>query len=118
MTKREEKRNLESIPVGSLGVIALEGCKTLGEKVDYYLVKWRTERESEHKDSLAFAGYQRSSYLLDSKVPRFGSGEAKGMIKESVRGDDLFIMVDVCIALLIHYADMLTVCLLMITIRI
>ncbi|MBE5853256.1 MAG: ribose-phosphate pyrophosphokinase [Lachnospiraceae bacterium] len=105
MTKREEKRNLESIPVGSLGVIALEGCKTLGEKVDYYLVKWRTERESEHKDSLAFAGYQRSSYLLDSKVPRFGSGEAKGMIKESVRGDDLFIMVDVC-----NYSITYTLC--------
>ena len=56
MAKREEKRNLETIPVGSLGIIPLEGCKTLGEKVDYYLVKWRAERESEHKDSLAFTG--------------------------------------------------------------
>ncbi len=96
MTKKEEKRNLETIPVGSLGVIALEGCKTLGEKVDYYLVKWRAERESEHKDSLAFSGYQRDSYLLEATVPRFGSGEAKGIIRESVRGDDLYIMVDVC----------------------
>jgi len=96
MVKREEKRNLESIPVGSLGIIALEGCHSLGEKVDYYLVKWRTERESEHKDSLAFSGYQRDTYLLSAKVPRFGSGEAKGIIMESVRGDDLFIMVDVC----------------------
>ena len=96
MIKREEKRNLESIPVGSLGIIPLEGCKELGKKVDYYLVKWRTERESEHKDSLAFAGYQRDTYLLNSKVPRFGSGEAKGIIMESVRGDDLFILVDVC----------------------
>ncbi|MBE5848136.1 MAG: ribose-phosphate pyrophosphokinase [Lachnospiraceae bacterium] len=96
MEKREEKRNLETIPVGSLGVIPLEGCRKLGEKIDYYLVKWRTERESEHKDSLAFSGYQRDSYLLNAKVPRFGSGEAKGMILESVRGDDIFILVDVC----------------------
>ena len=95
MNKREEKRNLETIHVGSLGMIPLEGCKALGEKVDYYLVKWRTERESEHKDSLAFSGYQRNSYILDAKVPRFGSGEAKGVIKESVRGTDLYILVDV-----------------------
>ena len=96
MKTREEKRNLETIPVGSLGVTSLEGCRSLGQKSDYYLVKWRTERESEHKDSLAFAGYQRDSYLLDARVPRFGSGEAKGVIMESVRGTDLYILVDVC----------------------
>lgn len=95
MAKREEKRNLESIPVGSLGIIPLEGCKSLGEKVDHYLVNWRTERESEHKESLAFSGYQRDSYILGAKVPRFGSGEAKGVILESVRGTDLYLLVDV-----------------------
>ena len=96
MGNREEKRNLETIPVGSLGIISLEGCRPLGEKVDKFLVKWRAERESEHKDSLAFSGYQRDSYLLSAKVPRFGSGEAKGMILESVRGTDLYLLVDVC----------------------
>ena len=96
MANREEKRNLETIPVGSLGIISLEGCKILGDKIDKYLVKWRTERESEHKDSLAFSGYQRDSYLLNAKVPRFGSGEAKGMILQSVRGVDLYLLVDVC----------------------
>ena len=95
MGNREEKRNLETIPVGSLGIIALEGCRPLGEKIDQYLVRWRAERESEHKDSLAFSGYQRCSYLLKTKVPRFGSGEAKGVIKESVRGSDLYLLVDV-----------------------
>jgi len=95
MAQREEKRNLETIPVGSLGIIPLEGCRALGEKVDNYLVKWRTERESEHKESLAFAGYQRESYILKANVPRFGSGEAKGMILESVRGTDLYLLVDV-----------------------
>ncbi|MBR5577373.1 MAG: ribose-phosphate pyrophosphokinase [Lachnospiraceae bacterium] len=96
MLKREEKRNLESIPVGSLGMIPLKSCEELGEKVDYYLVKWRTEREHEHKNSLAFAGYQRDTYILSAKTPRFGSGEAKGVINESVRGYDVYIMVDVC----------------------
>lgn len=96
MAKREEKRNLETIPAGSLGVITLEGCRPLGEKVDYYLVKWRTERENEHKESLAFTGYQRNSYLLEAKTPRFGSGEGKGVILESVRGMDVYLMVDVC----------------------
>ena len=95
MAQREEKRNLETIPVGSLGIIPLAGCKALGEKVDNYLVKWRTERESEHKESLAFSGYQRDSYILQAKVPRFGSGEAKGVILESVRGTDLYLLVDV-----------------------
>ena len=95
MKVREEKRNLNSIPVGSLGIVPLEGCKTLGNKVDAYLVKWRTERESEHKNSLAFSGYQRDSYIIQTKVPRFGTGEAKGVIMESVRGDDLYFLVDV-----------------------
>lgn len=95
MPVREEKRNLNSIPVGSLGIIPLKGCQELGDKVDKYLVKWRVERESEHKDSLAFAGYQRDSYIIQTRVPRFGTGEAKGEILESVRGDDLYLLVDV-----------------------
>jgi ribose-phosphate pyrophosphokinase len=96
MASREEKRNLETIPVGSLGIIPLEGCKEMGAKIDSYLVKWREERENEHKESLAFSGYMRPSYILKAKVPRFGSGEAKGLILESVRGTDLYLLVDVC----------------------
>ena len=83
MPVREEKRNLNSIPVGSLGIIPLSGCKELGDKVDKYLVRWRAERESEHKDSLAFAGYQRDSYIIQTRVPRFGTG------------DDIYLLVDV-----------------------
>lgn len=92
---KQEVRNLETIPVGTLGIIPLEGCRHLGEKVNQYLVKWRIEREHAHADTLSFAGYQRDSYILDAKVPRFGSGEAKGVIMESVRGTDLYLLVDV-----------------------
>ena len=95
MPRREEKRNLETIPVGTLGVIPLRGCRPLAERVDKFLVGWRTERENEHKGSLAFTGYERDSYLLSTDVPRFGTGEGKGVINESVRGSDLYLLIDV-----------------------
>ncbi len=96
MAHTHDKRSLETIPVGSLGVIALDGCRELAERVDDYLIGWREDRENEHKNSLVFSGYMRSSYLLDISLPRFGSGEGKGMINESVRGMDLYLLVDVC----------------------
>ena len=91
---RRTERILENIPVGSLGLISLTGCEELGKKVDDYLVKWRHESGNAFRDDIAFSGYEKDSYLLDARVPRFGSGEAKGVLGESVRGKDL--MVDVC----------------------
>lgn len=93
---RRNERNLDNIPVGALGIIALDGCKEMGNKVNDYLVKWRREDGHEHKNDIVFNGYERDSYLVTAKVPRFGSGEAKGIIGESVRGRDLYLMVDVC----------------------
>ena len=90
------EKQIETIPVGPLGLIPLKSCEDLGKKVDAWLVEWRKERESEHKTTIAFAGYQKDSYIIGAKTPRFGSGEAKGELTESVRGDDLYIMVDVC----------------------
>jgi ribose-phosphate pyrophosphokinase len=68
----------------------------MGEKVDKYLVEWREQREHDSTSSLSFAGYKKDSYILDAKTPRFGSGEGKGVLNDSVRGCDLYIMVDVC----------------------
>ncbi|CUX34926.1 ribose-phosphate pyrophosphokinase [Clostridium sp. C105KSO13] len=90
------ERTLENIPVGALGLIPVVGCEELGSKVNDYLVKWRKESAHEHKDDVAFSGYERETYIIDAKVPRFGSGEAKGIINESVRGKDIYLMVDVC----------------------
>ncbi len=87
---------IENIPVGPLGVIALKSCANLGSSIDYYLTSWRKARESEHKDSLALAGYERDTYLIKADTPRFGSGEAKGILYDTVRGMDIFILVDVC----------------------
>ena len=86
----------ESLPVGRLGIIPLESCMTLGRKVDSYLATWRREREHSRKGQSALDGYERDTYIIPSRVPRFGSGEAKGFIHESVRGDDIYILVDVC----------------------
>lgn len=93
---RRNERNLENIPVGALGIIALDGCKEMGKRVDDYIVKWRREDGPEYKNDIVFNGYERDTYLVNAKVPRFGSGEAKGILGESVRGRDLYLMVDVC----------------------
>ncbi len=93
---RRTERILENIPVGSLGLIALPGCESLGNKVNDYLVKWRHESAHEYRNDIAFSGYEKDNFLINAQVPRFGSGEAKGIIKESVRGKDLYLMVDVC----------------------
>ena len=93
---RRNDRNLDNIPIGALGLISLEGSEEMGSKVNDYLVKWRREDGHIHKNDVAFSGYERDTYLVNAGVPRFGSGEAKGIIKESVRGMDLYLMVDVC----------------------
>lgn len=96
MNIQRSERVLETIPVGSLGIIPLPSCRELGQKINDYLVQWRRESINEHKNTIAFQGYERDSYLISVKVPRFGSGEAKGIVQESVRGRDLYLMVDVC----------------------
>ena len=88
-------RNLNTIPAGALGLLPLESCKGIGEEVDKYLVSWRRERKHEHEGDITFSGYARDSYIIKASCPRFGSGEAKGTLKESVRGYDLFILVDI-----------------------
>ena len=95
MLSRTE-RILENIPVGTVGLIPVTGCEELVKKVDDYLVKWRKESAYKYKDDAAFIGYSKDSFIVDAKIPRFGSGEAKGIISESVRGKDLYILVDVC----------------------
>jgi len=78
-----------TIPIGKLGIVALPGTEEIAERVDAYLAMWRSERKNNTD------GYHRDSYLVENMIPRFGSGEAKGMIVDSVRGDDLYIISDV-----------------------
>lgn len=92
---RKTAENVETIPVGPLGIIATPGCEALCDKIDKYLVKWRANQASEHQQNIAFYGYQRDTYKVNVSLPRFGSGEAKGVVNESVRGFDLYIITDV-----------------------
>ena len=89
-------KDLAALPVGRLGIVPLESCASLGQRVNDWIVEWRKERTPAQAPPFGPDGYQRDSYIISSQVPRFGSGEAKGTISESVRGDDLYIMVDVC----------------------
>lgn len=86
---------LSTIPVGPLGIIAMQSCTTLGQRVNSYLSRWRFARNNAEKSTIAFNGYEKESYLVSASCPRFGSGEAKGQLLESVRGKDLYILVDV-----------------------
>ncbi len=85
----EEFKN--SIPVGDLGIIPLQSCSELGKMVNEYIVDWRKEREDVlHQDDKI-----KDSYIVNTKCSRFGSGEAKGTILDSIRGKDLYLLVDV-----------------------
>lgn len=89
-------KELTTLPVGRLGLVSLESSRDLGNKVDNWLVQWRNERNYPQMDSFAFEGYQRDSFQVKVQNPRFGSGEGKCVISESVRGDDIYILLDVC----------------------
>ena len=88
-----DERILETMPTGTLGLVATESCIGLAEKVDSYLQGWREHREHEHANEIAFKDYYKNSYIIRPSTPRFGSGEAKCVINQSVRGYDLYIMV-------------------------
>ncbi|HJC06427.1 MAG TPA: ribose-phosphate pyrophosphokinase [Candidatus Enterocloster excrementipullorum] len=88
----------DSLPVAPLKIAALESCRDLAAKVNDHIVQFRRNDMEELKrrqEDLHYRGYDVDSYLLDCRCPRFGSGEAKGVVGESVRGTDVFAMVDV-----------------------
>ena len=86
----------KSIPVAPIKIAALKSCSELASQVDAHLVQFRKELNSHNQSGLNFRGYAENSFLIDCSCPRFGSGEAKGVINESIRGADMFVMVDVC----------------------
>lgn len=90
-----DEKLLEAMPVGTLGLIPTDSCIEFGKKVDEYLTTWRENREHQLKNDIGYKDYCKDSYIIQPKTPRFGSGEAKCLITQSVRGYDLYIMVDV-----------------------
>ena len=95
----------DSAPVGKLGIIALKSCTEMGRQVDEFLVDWRKDRHHKHQNSPLYDDYAKDSFLVRADNPRFGTGEAKGLIYDSIRGKDLYLLVDVC-----NYSLTYTVC--------
>lgn len=86
----------KTLPHAPLKLVAMESCKELGRKVNNYIVSFRENTINEVTESPLYVNYRSNNYLVDCCCPRFGSGEAKGIIKETIRGTDLFIITDVC----------------------
>lgn len=84
----------ETVPIAPLKIIAMEGSKSIGEKINQCIVETRKTAMEESKQVPPYAGYDKESYLVDYSVPRFGTGEAKGVINETIRGCDVFLISD------------------------
>ena len=92
---RPDDSKVATVPVGKLGIIVHPSCAELGKRIDQYIVNWRKEREHEHKENVVFKDYEQDTYIIDATCSRFGTGEAKALISDSVRGVDLYILADV-----------------------
>ena len=95
-TKAAARKNRDALPIGDLGIIALPSSAEMGRKINDYIVGWRKERDHKHSAHPQLTGYVRDNYLIRSETPRFGSGEGKATIYDSIRGYDIFLLLDVC----------------------
>jgi len=93
------------LPIAPLKIAFLDGCCDLAQNIDHYLVKFRKKNNQDFQNTPIFYGYHNDSYLLHSSCPRFGTGEAKAILYDSVRGVDLFILADIT-----NYSPTYTVC--------
>ncbi len=84
-----------SVPIGPLGIIAMAGCEEIGEKVNQWLLKWHSLQEVQDEEYYTTPGLNRDTFLIRNSCPRFGTGEGKAVLRESVRGLDVYIIVDV-----------------------
>lgn len=91
-----DQQHLNNMPYGPLGIIAMQGIDVLGDKVNSYLQRWRELQELQDESFCSTPGQDRDSFLIQTTCPRFGTGEGKGVIRESVRGFDIYILIDVC----------------------
>lgn len=88
--------NLSNVEYGPLGIIAMQGIDALGANVNNYLLRWRELQDLQDEEFYTTPGHGREDFLIAASCPRFGTGEGKGVLKESVRGYDIYILVDVC----------------------
>ena len=89
-------RDLSDVPFGPLGLIAMPGCEEIGERINTWLLKWHDLKDDQDHEFYTVPGKNRENFLIKAYCPRFGTGESKGVLKESVRGYDIYIIIDVC----------------------
>ncbi len=102
---RPDDTKFRTAPVGQLGIIVHPSCAELGKRINDYIVGWRQDIEHAHQGEILYKEYTKDNYLINANCPRFGTGEAKGFIADSVRGVDLYILADV-----LNYSLEYTVC--------
>ena len=86
----------DTLPVAPLRLIVHESCQKLGEQINEFLKEFHKQQNLAHRDQITFMDYEPEDYRIGVSCPRFQTGEAKGVLKESVRGKDIFIIADVC----------------------
>lgn len=95
-TMAAARKNRDVLPLGNLGIIALPSSASMGRKVNDYIVSWRQERDHTHSEHPEYNSYARDNFLIRTETPRFGSGEGKATIFDTIRGYDIFLLLDVC----------------------
>ncbi|MDO5022736.1 MAG: ribose-phosphate pyrophosphokinase [Eubacteriales bacterium] len=95
--KQDWRKDLTNVPIAPLGIIAMAGCEEMGRSINNWLMQWRDVDNHEFFDTEYFTvpGGDRDTFLIKAECPRFGTGESKGMLRESVRGYDIYIICDV-----------------------
>lgn len=86
----------QALPVAPLKIVALDSAAKMGGVINDYLVKFRQNTHKNLTNEPAFRGYHEDNFLADTDCPRFGTGESKAIFRESIRGKDLYILLDVC----------------------
>ncbi len=76
--------------LSNMAILAMDGAKELGDKVDYYLTTWYNNEMKAHGLTNT-----KDTFLVKSSCPRFTTGDGKGMVAETIRGKDLYIICDV-----------------------
>ena len=85
-----------TLPVAPLKLVVMDSAQAMGKEINNYLVEFRKTIKNTFRNDPGVQGYVEDTYIVEASCPRFGTGEAKGVFKESIRGKDLFILLDIC----------------------
>ena len=91
----DNKNYVTDLPIGSLALMPLKGTEPMAHKISDYIRDWRKEQVKNNRNVVFRDDYIKDDYIIYPEIDRFGTGEAKGVINDTIRGADLFLIVDV-----------------------